>query len=164
MRPPSCATWRRAASTSPRRTCRRRARCRSESSHDPPHRGSDRALGVGHPGGRGSRQPAPDDDRAAAATFESGDPGALVRVRVGGLLRDGLRAALVTSVGLVLAWLARPLLAGALAVRDGRPALLLAAVVVAAGLAAGAAGTLRLLGTGPNLKWFAAGLGGGLLG
>src|SRR3989441_7325580 len=66
MRPPSCATWRRAASTSPRRTCRRRARCRSESSHDPPHRGSDRAPGVGHPGGRGSRQPAPDDDRAAA--------------------------------------------------------------------------------------------------
>src|SRR3989475_3168956 len=66
MRPPSCATWRRAASTSPRRTCRRRARCRSESSHDPPHRGSDRALGVGPPGGRGSRQPAPDDDRAAA--------------------------------------------------------------------------------------------------
>ena len=38
-----------------------------------------------------------------------------------------------------------------------------AAVVVAAGLAAGAAGTLRLVGTGPNLKWFAAGLGGGLL-
>jgi len=100
---------------------------------------------------------------AAAATLESGDPGALVRVHVGGLLRDALRAALVTSVGLALAWLARPLLAGALAVRDGRPALLLAAAVVAAGLAAGAAGTLRLVGTGPNLKWFAAGLGGGLL-
>src|SRR2546427_307237 len=92
---------------------------------------------------------------AAAATLESGDPGALVRVHVGGLLRDGLRAALVTSVGLVLAWLARPLLAGALAVRDGRPALLLAAVVVAAGLAAGAAGPLRLRGTGAQRKWVA---------
>ncbi|OLC09696.1 MAG: hypothetical protein AUH41_04585 [Gemmatimonadetes bacterium 13_1_40CM_66_11] len=100
---------------------------------------------------------------AAAARLESGDPRALVRVHVGGLLRDGLRAALVTIVGLVLAWLARPLLAGALTVPSGRPALLLAAAIVAAALAAGAAGTLRLVGTGPNLKWFAAGLGGGLL-
>src|SRR5437899_1263805 len=29
--------------------------------------------------------------------------------------------------------------------------------------AAGAAGTLRLVGRGPNLAWFAAGLGGGLV-
>src|SRR2546422_594730 len=101
---------------------------------------------------------------AAAARLESGDPRALVRVHVGGLLRDGLRAALVTIVGLVLAWLARPLLAGALAVPSGRPALLLAAAIVAAALAAGAAGALRLVGTGAHLKWFAAGLGGGALG
>src|SRR2546422_3866612 len=66
MKLPSCASWRRTAWRSPRRTCRRRERCRLESSHDPPHRGSDRARGVGHPGGRGSRQPAPDDDRASA--------------------------------------------------------------------------------------------------
>src|SRR5213593_4157749 len=33
---------------------------------------------------------------AAAAQLESGDPRALVRVHVGGLLRDALRAALVT--------------------------------------------------------------------
>lgn len=96
----------------------------------------------------------------AAARLESGDPGALVRVHVGGLLRDALRAAFVTIVGLVLAWLARPLLAGALTVRG---ALLLAVATVAAALAAGAAGTLRLVGRGPNLAWFAAGLGGGIV-
>lgn len=97
---------------------------------------------------------------AAAARLESGDPAALVRVHVGGLLRDALRAALVTIVGLVLAWLARPLLAGALSPRG---ALLLAIAAVAAAVAAGSAGTLRLVGRGPSLAWFAAGLGGGLV-
>ena len=97
---------------------------------------------------------------AAAAQLESGDPGALVRVHVGGLLRDALRAALVTIVGLVLAWLARPLLGNAITVRG---AVLLAVAAVATALAAGAAGTLRLVGRGPNLAWFAAGLGGGLV-
>src|SRR5437667_9407596 len=48
---------------------------------------------------------------AAAAQLEAGGPSALVRVHVGGLLRDALRAALVTVVGLALAWLARPRLA-----------------------------------------------------
>ena len=97
---------------------------------------------------------------AAAAQLESGDPGALVRVHVGGLLRDALRAALVTIVGLVLAWLARPLLGNAITVRG---AVLLAVAAVSTALAAGAAGTLRLVGRGPNLAWFAAGLGGGLV-
>jgi len=96
---------------------------------------------------------------AAAARLESGDPGALVRVHVGGLLRDALRAAVVTGFGLVLAWLARPLLGGALSVRG---AVLLAVAVVGTALAAGAAGTLRLVGRGPNLAWFAAGLAGGI--
>ncbi|HLZ46706.1 MAG TPA: PTS sugar transporter subunit IIC [Gemmatimonadales bacterium] len=97
---------------------------------------------------------------AAAVQLESGDPHALVRVHVGGVLRDALRAALVTSVGLVLAGLARPLLAGALTVRG---ALLLAVAAVATALAAGAAGTLRLVGRGPNLAWFAIGLMGGIV-
>ena len=97
---------------------------------------------------------------AAAAQLESGDPHALVRVHVSGVLRDALRAALVTIVGLVLAWLARPLLAGALTVRG---ALLLAVAAVATALAAGAAGTLRLVGRGPNLAWFAGGLIGGIV-
>jgi mannose/fructose/N-acetylgalactosamine-specific phosphotransferase system component IIC len=96
---------------------------------------------------------------AAAAQLESGDPGPLVRLHVGGLLRDALRAAIVTVFGLVLAWLARPLLGGVLSVRG---AVLLAVAVVATALAAGAAGTLRLVGRGPNLAWFAAGLAGGI--
>lgn len=96
----------------------------------------------------------------AAAALESGDPRALLRVHAGGLLRDAVRAALVTTIGLVFAWLARPLLAGALSERG---ALLLAVATVGAAIAAGAAGTLRLVGRGPNLVWFAAGLGGGLL-
>lgn len=96
---------------------------------------------------------------AAAARLESGDPNALVRVHVGGLLRDALRAALVTVFGLVLAWLARPLLGGVLSVRG---AVLLAVAIVGTALAAGAAGTLRLVGRGPNLAWFAAGLAGGI--
>jgi len=96
---------------------------------------------------------------AAASELEAGDPNALVRVHVGGLLRDALRAAVVTVVGLVLAWLARPLLGGVLTVRG---AVLLAVAVVATALAAGAAGTLRLVGRGPTLAWFAAGLGGGI--
>ncbi len=97
---------------------------------------------------------------AAASELEAGDPNALVRVHVGGLLRDALRAAVVTVVGLVLAWLARPLLGGVLTVRG---AVLLAVAVVATALAAGAAGTLRLVGRGPTLAWFAAGLGGGIV-
>lgn len=97
---------------------------------------------------------------AASATLESGDPRALVRLHAGGVARDALRAALVTAFGMFLAWLARPLLAGPLSARD---AIVLAIAAVASALAAGAAGTLRLVGKGPNLGWFATGLGGGLL-
>jgi PTS system mannose-specific IIC component len=96
----------------------------------------------------------------ATPLLETGDPGALVRLHVGALLRDGLRALLVTALGLGLAWAARPLLAGALTLRD---ATLIAVAAVAAALAAGAAGTLRLVGRGPGLAWFAVGLGGGAL-
>lgn len=97
---------------------------------------------------------------AATATLESGDPRALMRLHVGALLRDALRAALVTTIGLALAWIARPLLGSVLSPRD---ATLIAVAAVAAALAAGAAGTLRLVGRGPNLAWFAAGLGGGIV-
>ena len=97
---------------------------------------------------------------AASAQLESGDPHALIRVHVAALLRDVLRAALVTVIGLTIAWLARPLLGSVLTVRG---AVLLAVAAVATALAAGAAGTLRLVGRGPNLAWFAAGLGGGIV-
>lgn len=96
--------------------------------------------------------------RSAAVALGTGDPRVLIRVHVAAILRDGLRAALVTAFGLALAWVTRPLLAGVLTVRG---VTLLAVAGVAAALAAGAAGTLRLVGRGPNLAWFAAGLGGG---
>jgi len=83
-------------------------------------------------------------------------PDRLTRLLV---VEDALRAALVTVFGLVLAWLARPLLGGVLSVRG---AVLLAVAIVGTALAAGAAGTLRLVGRGPNLAWFAAGLAGGI--
>ena len=101
---------------------------------------------------------------AAAATLESGDPRVLMRVHVGALLRDVLRAALVAGLGLALAWAVPPLLTGVMTPhREAFLGTLLAVAAVASGLAAGAAGTLRLVGRGPNLAWFAAGLGGGVV-
>jgi len=96
----------------------------------------------------------------AAAQIEQGDPRTLVRVHVGGIVRDAVRAALVTGVGLAVAWVARVTIAGTLSER-GFVALAVAAT--AAALAAAWAGTLRLVGRGQLLRWFALGLGGGAL-
>ncbi len=96
--------------------------------------------------------------RAATDSLEAGDVRALVRVHVVSVVRDAARAALVTAVGLALAWSVRTFLAGALTLRG---VTLLAVVAVGAALAAGAAGTLRVVGRGPNLGWLAAGLAGG---
>jgi PTS system mannose-specific IIC component len=97
---------------------------------------------------------------AASPALESGDPRALMRLHVGGVLRDGVRAALVTALGLALAWTVPPHITGVL---SPRAATLLAVAAVASALAAGSAGTIRLVGRGPNLAWFAAGLGGGVI-
>jgi len=96
----------------------------------------------------------------ASVALESGDPRVLLRLHVGGILRDGARAALVTALGLALAWTVPPHITGVLTPRGE---MLLAVAAIAAALAAGAAGTLRLVGRGPNLAWFAAGLGGGIV-
>jgi PTS system mannose-specific IIC component len=96
----------------------------------------------------------------ASVALESGDPKVLLRLHVGGILRDVARAALVTALGLALAWTVPPHLTGVLAPRGE---MLLAVAAIASALAAGAAGTLRLVGRGPNLAWFAAGLGGGIV-
>jgi mannose/fructose/N-acetylgalactosamine-specific phosphotransferase system component IIC len=98
--------------------------------------------------------------RAAAAQIEGGDPRVIVRVHVGGIARDAVRAALVTAIGLVLAWVGRITLETALTPRGY---LALAAAAAGAGLAAAATGTLRLVGRGSGLRWFAVGLGGGAL-
>ncbi|PYO82958.1 MAG: hypothetical protein DMD65_07120 [Gemmatimonadetes bacterium] len=95
---------------------------------------------------------------AASERLEAGDTRVLVRLHVAGILRDTARAALVTALGLALAQLARALVAGALTLRA---VTLLDVAAVGAGIAAGAAGTLRVVGRGPNLRWFAAGVVGG---
>ena len=97
---------------------------------------------------------------AASAALESGDPRVLVRLHVGGLLRDFLRAGVVTALGLAVAWFVPPHVTGVLTPRG---ATVVAGAAVAAALAAGTAGTLRLVGRGRNLAWFAAGLGGGVV-
>jgi mannose/fructose/N-acetylgalactosamine-specific phosphotransferase system component IIC len=97
---------------------------------------------------------------AVAARLEAGDARALVRLHLAGIGRDALRAALVTLGGLVLAALVQGVLARALAVRG---VALLDATAGGAALAAGAAGILRLVGRGPSLRWFAAGVVGGVV-
>jgi mannose/fructose/N-acetylgalactosamine-specific phosphotransferase system component IIC len=96
---------------------------------------------------------------AVAARLEAGDTRALVRLHLAGIGRDALRATLVTVGGLVLAALVQAVLARALAVRG---VALLDATAGGAALAAGAAGILRLVGRGPSLRWFAAGVVGGV--
>ena len=95
---------------------------------------------------------------AAVPALEAGDPRVLVRLHVAGIVRDAARAALVTGVGLVLAQLVRVFLAGAYTLRGVAG---LAVAGVAGALAVGTAGTLRRVGRGPGLRWFAAGLAGG---
>jgi len=91
----------------------------------------------------------------AAAALEAGNADVLVRVHVGGIVRDGIRAALVTATGLALAWAARIVLTATLTPRG---AGLLAAAATGGGIAAGTMGALRITGHGPNLRWFAVGL------
>ncbi|MGH7569762.1 MAG: PTS sugar transporter subunit IIC [Gemmatimonadales bacterium] len=93
--------------------------------------------------------------QAVTARLEAGSSEALLRVHVASLGRDALRAALVTALGLGLAWVAARSLGGTLTVVG---ATVLAAAAGGAALAAGASGLLRLVGRGPGLGWFAAGL------
>jgi mannose/fructose/N-acetylgalactosamine-specific phosphotransferase system component IIC len=94
---------------------------------------------------------------AVSERLEAGDTRVLVRLHVAGLLRDATRGALVTALGLALAQVVR-VVAATLPVRG---MTLLSVAAVAAAIAAGVAGTLRLIGRGPSLRWFAAGALGG---
>jgi mannose/fructose/N-acetylgalactosamine-specific phosphotransferase system component IIC len=97
---------------------------------------------------------------AADEALEAGDPRTLVRLHLMGLVRDGVRAGAVTAVGLTLAQLARLSLAGLTL----HVMTLLAVAGVGAAIAAATAGTLRVVGRGPLVRWFAAGaLGGAVL-
>lgn len=97
---------------------------------------------------------------AAAPALEAGDRRALAGLHAAGAARDLVRAALVTAVGLTLAAATREFVAPALTHRGER---LLSVAATGAALAAGAAGTLRLVGLGKPLKWLAVGLVGGIV-
>lgn len=97
---------------------------------------------------------------AAAPALERGDVRALYRLHVSGAARDLARAVLVTAFGLVLVAITREFVVPALSHRGER---LLSVAATGAGLAAGAAGTLRLVGLGTHLKWLAVGLVGGIV-
>lgn len=97
---------------------------------------------------------------AAAPALERGDVRALYRLHFGGLGRDLARAVIVTAFGLALIAATREFVVPALTHRAER---LLSVAATGAGLAAGAAGTLRLVGLGTHLKWLAAGLVGGIV-
>ena len=74
--------------------------------------------------------------------------------------RDAARAAFVTAVGLGLASVTREYLGGTL---PPRGVTFLNVAAVGAALAAGTAGTLRLVGRGPGFRWFAAGVISGVV-
>lgn len=97
---------------------------------------------------------------AAAGALDGGDTRALVSLHAASIGRDALRAAAVTVIGLALALAVRPLAGGAFWTHAG---VLMSAAVIGAGLATGAAGTLRLVGRGPELRWLAGGVGVGVL-
>lgn len=98
--------------------------------------------------------------RGAAAQLESGDVRVLARLHAAGLVRDVARAGGVTAIGLVTGWLLW--VAGA-ARLPSHVFALTSALGGGAALAAGVAGLLRLVGRGAGLRWFAAGLAGGVM-
>src|SRR3989454_1198918 len=99
--------------------------------------------------------------RRAAAALEAGDPRVLERLHAAGIVRDAVRAAVVTALGLVLAQVARAYLAGTL---PPRGVALLNVAGIGRALAAGTAGTLRLVGRGVRPPWVSGRLLGGAVG
>jgi PTS system mannose-specific IIC component len=100
--------------------------------------------------------------RRAAAALDGGDVQTMVRLHVESILRDAVRAAFVTAIGLELAAGVSRLMTVTSVLR-GASGLMLAVAATAAALAVASNGTLRLV-RGPTLAWFAAGLLGGAAG
>jgi len=98
--------------------------------------------------------------RLVTPRLEQGDTHALIRLHVGGITRDAVRAALVTIVGLALAWATTTVLGGGGGLTP-KGFTVVAVAATAAALSAGLSGTLRLVGRGPMLRWFAVGLAAG---
>ena len=93
-----------------------------------------------------------------AAALAAGESTAIRRLQYGGVLRDALRGAALTAIGLALAWVidakVRP---------DSSTGLGLTLVAVGCALSAAAGGALRSAGRGARLRWLAAGAVVGLV-
>lgn len=90
----------------------------------------------------------------AETELDAGSRGALSRVHLGGIARDGVRALSVTALGLLVAWGLRtwtPV--------PERAAILLTAAMTGAALATATLGALRLRERRRSIGWFATGLG-----
>jgi PTS system mannose-specific IIC component len=87
------------------------------------------------------------------AALAAGESAAIRRLQYGGIVRDAVRSALLTAVGLLGAWAASRVL-----VLDRRTAIALTLVLVGAGLAAALGGALRSAGRSRRRRWLAAGL------
>ena len=93
-----------------------------------------------------------------AAALAAGESNAIRWLQYAGLARDGARGALLTVVGLLIAWaIARWLTI------DRSTAVGLTLVAVGTGLAAAANGAVRSAGRGARLKWLVAGALAGTL-
>lgn len=96
--------------------------------------------------------------QARSAALSAGEQRAIRLLQYGGLARDALRSAVLTTIGLVAATLIRTF------VHPPREtAVGLTLVVLGAALASIAGGALRAAGRGPALRWLAAGFALGLV-
>jgi PTS system mannose-specific IIC component len=94
-----------------------------------------------------------------SAALAAGDSGAIRRLQYGALLRDAMRGAGLTTVGLTAGWaFAEPL-----TLLNRSTALGLTLVAMGCGLSAVIGGALRGAGRGPRLRWLGAGALVGLI-
>lgn len=97
------------------------------------------------------------DVHRQSAALDSGSRDTIRRLQWAGLARDAMRSGGVTSVGLALAWLTGPQLAG-----TARLPEYLTPALVGVGLAAALSGALRTAGRGRRLAWLGVGLAAGV--
>jgi PTS system mannose-specific IIC component len=88
-----------------------------------------------------------------AAALAAGEGGAIRRLQYGGLLRDAVRGAGLTGLGLAAAWAI-----GEYSRLERPTALGLTLVAVGCALSAAVGGALRSAGRGARLRWLGAGL------
>jgi PTS system mannose-specific IIC component len=94
-----------------------------------------------------------------SAALAAGDSGAIRRLQYGSLLRDAMRGAGLTSLGLAAGWaFTEPL-----SLLDRSTALGLTLVAMGCGFSAVIGGALRSAGRGPRLRWLGAGALVGLI-